>query len=93
MGSYFNFGKRTWVWKGSKFGFTDLGLGSAYFWQNRFKVRNFLEGFESVLSSVLVDEPGFELLHSLNFERSGAPLIIHCFHDSLHINHYLYSSS
>ena len=39
--------------------FPDLGLGSACFWLNKFKVRAFLFVFKYVRSSVLVDKGGF----------------------------------
>ena len=58
VSSYFGFGRRTWVWvwKGLKFSFSGFGLGLSSFLANQVQSLGFLEGFECVQSSVLVDE-------------------------------------
>ena len=48
--------------------FLDLGLGSAHFWLNRFKVRDFRKGFEWVRSSFLVVKLMFEQVRISTFQ-------------------------
>ena len=60
MGLYFGFGRPTWVWKGSKLGFSRIGPGFDLFLAKQVRRLGFLEEFEWVQSSVLVDEARFE---------------------------------
>ena len=54
MGVYFSFGRQTWVWKGSKFGFRRFGSGFGPFRGELILYLGFLEGFEWVQSLVFV---------------------------------------
>ena len=60
MGSKFDFGRRIWVWKDSKFRFSGFEPGFGLFAARHVRSLGFLEGFEWVRSLGLVDEPEFE---------------------------------
>ena len=60
MGLKFGFGRRTWVQKGSKFGFSRFRPEFSPLLAEQIRSLGFLEGFEWVQSSVMVDEPGFK---------------------------------
>ena len=47
-------------WKGSKFDFSEFGPGFGLFLAKQVRSLGFLDGFELVRCSVLVDEPGFK---------------------------------
>ena len=49
-----------WVWKGSKFSFSEFGPGFDTFLAKQVWKSGTLEGFERVQNSVLVDEPEFD---------------------------------
>ena len=55
MDSQSDFGRRTWVRKGSKFSFSGFGSGFGMFLSS-----GYLEEFKRVQSLVMVDKPGFE---------------------------------
>ena len=57
MDSQSDFGRRTWVRKGSKFSFSGFGSGFGMFLSS-----GYLEEFKRVQSLVMVDKPGFEVL-------------------------------
>ena len=69
--SEFSFVLRTWVWKGSKFSFSRFGSGFGPFLAKQVWSSGFLEGFERVRCSVLVEESGFEYLSS-KFDLSSS---------------------
>ena len=57
MGFPFGFGRRTWIQKGSKFGFSGFGPRLGPFPAKHVQISGFLEVFEWVRSSGLVDKP------------------------------------
>ena len=62
MGLQFDLSRRTWVRKGSKFGFSRFGPGFDPFLSKQVQNSGFLEGFERVQSSVLMDKTGFKVV-------------------------------
>ena len=58
------FGRRTWVQKGMKFGFSKFGFGFDLYLAKQVRNSDNLQGFKRVRSSFLVDRPGFERVRS-----------------------------